>query len=114
MLARRILALINLAWPMVAMAADHRTTTEAATVLYDAPSSKARPLFVYGKDVPVETLVSVEGWIKIRDNSGTIGWIPSKSLSDKRMLLVRVPVADIRAEADDAAPVVFRAEQNVL
>ena len=30
------------------------------------------------------------------------------------MLLVRVPVADIRANPDEAAPVVFRAEQNVL
>ncbi len=30
------------------------------------------------------------------------------------MLLVRVAVADVRANPDDAAPVVFRAEQNVL
>ena len=30
------------------------------------------------------------------------------------MLVVRVPLADVRANPDDAAPLVFRAEQNVL
>ena len=69
---------------------------------------------MYGRDVPVESLVSVEGWTKVRDASGTIGWMPSKSLADKRMLLVRAPGADVRAAPDDKAPVVFRAERDVL
>jgi hypothetical protein len=30
------------------------------------------------------------------------------------MLMVRVPLAEVRERADDAAPVAFRAEQNVL
>jgi SH3-like domain-containing protein len=95
-------------------AADFRSTVEAPTVLYDAPSAKARPLFVYGRDVPMEVLVSVEGWTKVRDATGTIGWIAGKGLSDKRALLVRAAVADVRANPEDNAPVVFRAEQNVL
>jgi SH3-like domain-containing protein len=97
-----------------AAAADYKTTAEAPTLLYDAPSTKARPLFVYGRDVPLEVLVAVEGWTKIRDVSGAFGWIPNKGLANKRMLLVRVPVAEVRANPDDAAPLVFRAEQNVL
>ena len=97
-----------------ALAAEFRVTGEAPTLLYDAPSAKARPLFVYGRDVPVEVLVTVEGWTKVRDVGGAIGWIASKGLADKRMLVVRVPAADVRANPDDAAPVVFRAEQNVL
>ena len=98
----------------VALAAEFRVTGEAPMLLYDAPSAKARPLFVYGRDVPVEVLVTVEGWTKVRDVGGAIGWIASKGLADKRMLVVRVPAADVRANPDDAAPVVFRAEQNVL
>jgi SH3-like domain-containing protein len=97
-----------------ACAADYRTTSDAPTLLYDAPSLKARPLFVYGRDVPLEVLVTVEGWTKIRDVGGAFGWIPNKSLTEKRSLLVRVAVADVRANPDDAAPLVFRAEQNVL
>ncbi|HEY6894763.1 MAG TPA: SH3 domain-containing protein [Rhodanobacteraceae bacterium] len=102
------------AWSVTAAATDFRVTSDAATILYDAPSSRAKPMFVYGRDVPVETLVSVEGWTKIRDAAGTIGWVPAKALSDKRMVVVRAPVADVRAAPDDSAPVVFRAEHDLL
>jgi SH3-like domain-containing protein len=95
-------------------ASDFRSTAEAATVLYDAPSAKARPLFVLGRDTPLEVIVPVEGWIKVRDAGGTIGWVDKGSLADRRSLVVRVPLAEVRAHADDAAPLVFRAEQNVL
>jgi SH3-like domain-containing protein len=98
----------------MAVAADYKTTAEAPTILYDAPSTKAKPLFIYGRDVPLEVLVVVEGWTKIRDYGGVFGWIPNKSLADKRVMLVRVPVAEIRANPDDASPTVFRAEQSVL
>ena len=109
----RVLA-VALALPALAWAADFRSTREPATVMYDAPSARAKPLFVYGRDVPVESLVSVEGWTKVRDASGTIGWMPAKSLADRRMLVVRAAVADAHAAPDDASPVVFRAERNVL
>jgi SH3-like domain-containing protein len=100
--------------PALASAADFRSTQDPATVLYDAPSARAKPLFVYGRGVPVEALVSVEGWTKVRDAAGTIGWMASKSLGGKRMLVVRAPFADVRAAAGEAAPVVFRAERDVL
>ena len=110
--ARILIAVAAL--PALASAADFRSTQDAATVLYDAPSARAKPLFVYGRGVPVEALVSVEGWTKVRDAAGTIGWMASKSLAGRRMLVVRAPVADVRAAADEAAPVVFRAERDVL
>ncbi|MBA3507589.1 MAG: hypothetical protein H0T80_17670 [Betaproteobacteria bacterium] len=97
-----------------ALAAEYKATAETPTVLYDGPSAKAKPLFVYGRDVPMEVLVAVEGWTKVRDMSGTIGWIAHKSLDDRRMVVVRVPVAEIRASPDESAPVVFRAERDVL
>jgi len=97
-----------------AAAAEFRSTSEPATVLYDAPSSRARPLFVYGREVPVEVLVGVEGWTKVRDAAGTICWMPAKSLSDRRVVVVRPGVADVRANAEDTAPVVFRAEKDVI
>ena len=102
------------ALPVVAGAADFRSTHDPATVLYDAPSARARPLFVYGRDVPVESLVAVEGWTKIRDASGTIGWMQNKSLYDRRMLVVRAPGADVHATPDDRAPVVFHADRDLL
>ena len=105
---------LSIAVALPVAAADFRATADPAAILYDAPSARARPLFIYGRDVPVETLVSVEGWTKIRDAAGTIGWLQSKSLSDKRMVVVRTPTAEVRATADEGAPVVFRAERDVL
>jgi SH3-like domain-containing protein len=95
-------------------AAEYRATAEAPTILYDGPSAKSKPQFLYGRDVPVEVIVVVEGWAKVRDVGGTIGWIERKALADKRALLVRVPSAEVRERPEDAAPLVFRAEQNVL
>ena len=97
-----------------APAAEFRTTAEAGTLIYDAPSVKAKPLFVLGRDVPLEVIVPVEAWIKVRDAGGTIGWVEKRALTDRHTLVVKVPVADIRAIPDEGAPVVFRAEQNVL
>jgi len=117
MLRRLTIAALALALALpagAAAAAEYRATAEAATVLYDAPSARAKPMFVYGRDVPLETLVSVEGWTKVRDMQGAIGWIANKALADKRMLVVRSGVADVRSGAEESAPVVFRAEHNVL
>ena len=109
-LAAAALALCSLG----AAAAEFRSTSDPATVLYDAPSARARPMFVYGREVPVEVLVGVEGWTKVRDAAGTIGWMSAKSLSDKRVVVVRPAVADVRANPDEAAPIVFRAEKDVI
>ncbi|HUH92687.1 MAG TPA: SH3 domain-containing protein [Casimicrobiaceae bacterium] len=96
-----------------AAASDFRSTSDAA-VLYDAPSLKSKALFAIGRDYPLEVIVSVEGWLKVRDAAGTVAWIEKKSTGDKRMLLVRVPAADILAAPESSAALVFRAEQNVL
>ena len=100
-------------WAAVVGAAEFRATSEAV-VLYDAPSSKSKPLYVLGRDYPLEIIVNVEGWLKVRDAGGTVAWVEKKSIGDKRVLLVRSAVADVLASPEAAAPVVFKAEQNVL
>ncbi|MBK7791942.1 MAG: hypothetical protein IPJ62_05075 [Betaproteobacteria bacterium] len=95
-------------------AVEFRSTAEPATVLYDAPSTRAKALFVLGRDTPLELIVALENWTKVRDVGGTIGWVEKKTLAERRTLVVRVPLAEIRASPDEAAPLVFRAELNVL
>jgi SH3-like domain-containing protein len=114
MRARAGAVVLAAAFAAGAAAAEFRVTAEQPTILYDGPSAKSKPQFLYGRDVPVEVIVSVEGWAKVRDAGGTIGWIERKALAERRMLMIRVPLAEVRERADDAAPVAFRAEQNVL
>jgi SH3-like domain-containing protein len=97
----------------IAGAAEFRSTADAA-LLYDAPSVKAKPLYALGRDYPLEVIVTVDGWLKVRDVDGTLAWIENKSVADKRVLMVRAAVADILASPDASAPVVFRAAENVL
>jgi SH3-like domain-containing protein len=98
---------------MGAIGAEFHSTSETV-VLYDAPSVKAKPLFVLGREVPVEVIVAVEGWYKIRDATGTVAWMEKKSAADRRTVVVRSSTADVLATPDASAAVVFKAEQNVL
>ena len=107
-------AAAGLGWAGAGAAADFRSVAENAAVLYDAPSAKAKKLYVVSHGYPVEVLVVVEGWSKVRDAAGELTWIESKQLSDKRTVMVRMPLAQVREAADDNAPVAFEAQQYVL
>lgn len=97
-----------------ALALDFRSVDGNAAVLYDAPSAKAKKLYVVSQGYPLEVVVVLEGWIKVRDASGELAWVESKALSEKRTVMVKVPVAPVRQAADDASPIVFEAQQNVI
>jgi SH3-like domain-containing protein len=71
-------------------------------------------LFLLGKGYPVELLVTLEGWYKVRAASGKLAWIEARDLSPARTLAIKVARADVRAAPQDDAPVVFQAEQDVL
>jgi SH3-like domain-containing protein len=105
------LAALTAAWP--ALALDYRAVTEAAP-LYDAPSAKSKPLFVVLAGTPVELVVSLEGWSKVRDSRGGLAWIEKKYLTEKRNVMVRVDRAQVRAAAEDKAALVFEAERDVV
>ena len=50
----------------------------------------------------------------MRDAGGTVAWIDRKNVGDKRMLIVRAPVAEVLAGPAENTALVFKAEQNVL
>jgi SH3-like domain-containing protein len=95
-----------------AFAIEYRSV-ETATVLYDAPSVKGKPLFVIRRHTPVESVVSLEGWVKVRDADGGLAWIERKHLSEQRTVQVVADRAPVRSAAEDAAPLAFEAEKGV-
>ena len=109
----------RLAWLLAAAAssagaAEYRSVQENAAVLYDAPSRAATPLFVVQRNYPLEVIVNLDAWVKVRDHAGALTWIERKSLGDKRMLLVTNASAEARVRAEDGAPAAFVAAQNVV
>ena len=105
-----VLALPGLA----AGAAEFRTIGERPAILYDAPSAKADRLFVASRFYPLEVLVKLEFWTKVRDVNGEVAWVENKSLGERRTALVTVPLADVRAAANLQSPLVFEAYKHVL
>lgn len=97
-----------------AWALEFRSVAGDGAVLFDAPSLKARPLYLIARGTPVEAVVSLEGWVKVRDASGELAWIERKALAEKRMLIVTARVAAVRVQADTGAPLAFEAEKDVL
>ncbi|MHB1592329.1 MAG: SH3 domain-containing protein [Sulfuricella sp.] len=94
-------------------ALDYRSIGAERAILYDAPSVRAKRLFVVDKYYPVEVVVNLDQWVKVRDSAGGLAWIEKKNLSDARMVVVTVVRADIRQAADRNAPLVFQAERDV-
>jgi SH3-like domain-containing protein len=96
-----------------ACAADYRSVGEAGAVLYDAPSREATPLYVVSKDYPLEVIVHTEAWTKVRDHTGTLSWIETRSLAERHMVMVTAPTAQARQRPEEGAPVSFVAAQDV-
>jgi SH3-like domain-containing protein len=111
---RRAAALIAMLLSAPAAAAsDFRSVQDSAAVLYDAPSRQATPLFVVSRLYPLEVIVNLEAWVKVRDHTGALTWIERKALSERRTVLVTAALAEARARPEDGAPLVFSASQNV-
>ena len=94
--------------------ADFRQTTENATIAYEGPSAKATKQFIYSRGTPVELVVTIEGWVKVRDASGALVWMEKKTLGERSNVQVKSTIADIYAAPDAASPIVFRADSGVL
>ena len=97
----------------LAHALDYRSVAEVAPA-YDAPSAKSKPLFVMLAGTPVELVVGLDGWSKVRDSKGDLVWIEKRHLAEKRNVIVRVDRAQIRATADEKSALVFEAERDVI
>lgn len=110
---RATLALPGILLCAFAQASDFRSVQESAAVLYDAPSRAARPLVVVSKHYPLELIVNLEAWVKVRDHTGALAWVEKKYLSEKRMVMVTAPSAEVRARPEDGAPQAFVAVSGV-
>lgn len=110
---RRAAAALVLAVAATAAQAQFLSVGENATVLYDAPSRNAKPLYVVSRHYPLEVIVNLEAWVKVRDHTGALTWVERKTLVEQRMVVVTAPAAEARVRPEDGAPAAFVAVQNV-
>jgi SH3-like domain-containing protein len=99
--------------PRLAGVARYRSISRPETVMFDAPSDKARRLFVAPHGMPVEVVSVLRTWVKVRDPLGDLTWVTRDDLNDRRMLMATT-VAVLRREAQPAAQAWFSVDRGVV
>jgi SH3-like domain-containing protein len=97
-----------------ALALDYRSVEVPVAILYDSPSQKGKKLYLIRSQTPVEVVVRVEGWFKVRDAEGTMAWIEARNVGERRTLVVTAPRAEIRQSEKPDAPVVGELDKWVV
>lgn len=95
-------------------ALEFKSVGAAPAVLFDAPSAKGRKMFVAPRGMPVEVVLTYGEWTKVRDSSGGLSWVESRTLTPRRNVVVTVAGARVRESAADNAPLAYTADKGVL
>lgn len=109
----RLVALCMLCAASAVQAVDYVSVGESSAILFDAPSLKAKKLFVVNRYMPFEQVVTLDNWVKVRDRSGALYWLEKRVLTNKNYVFAVNPLVDVRTEPDLGASRVFQARQNV-
>lgn len=87
---------------MHANAADFRSVLPAKAITYDAPSVASKKLYIMNQGYPVEIIVNLGEWVKVRDQQSGLSWIEGKDLDTKRTVVVTDNTDIKEAESADS------------
>ena len=107
-----MLALLTLVFSISANALEFRSVAPAKAVLYDAPSLEATKLYILNAGYPVEIIVNLGDWLKVRDQLGGLSWIENKHLSTKRTVLT-IEKTDIKSTENVGSTLLATVEKDV-
>lgn len=96
-----------------ASAVEYVSVSENSAILYNAPSIRAKKLFVVNRYMPFEQVVTLQSWVKVRDRSGGLYWVEKRALSSKRYVVALLPLVDVHAAPDAGSPRLFQVRQQV-
>ena len=113
LLVARVLFIVLAAAAGCAQALDYASVADDSAILYDAPSVKAKKLFVVSRYWPLEQVVTLDAWVKVRDSSGSLAWIEKRALSNKHFVVVTAALAVVRQLPEDNAAAVMQVRQQV-
>ncbi len=87
---------------------------EKPAILYDGLSTKANKIFILSRFRPVEVLVKLDKWTKVRDAENFIGWMENAFIGEKRYVQISSNSAEIRVAPNANASTVFEAQRAVI
>ena len=90
------------------------TIGDKPAIMFDAPSTRANKTFIVNALTPLEVLVKLDKWTKVRDTENSNGWVENSALGERRHVQVSAASADVRAMPGANAALVFDAQRTVL
>jgi SH3-like domain-containing protein len=111
--AKSLILFAGLASHFSAFALEFRSILPTKAITYDAPSKEASKLYILGNGYPVEVIVNLGDWVKVRDNQGGLSWLENKALSPKRTVLV-LAKTEIKASEDATSALLATVEKDVV
>ena len=79
-------------FPLIAISffaqADFISVKAKQAVLFEGPSNTTEKMFIVTEGYPLEVLVSLKDWKKVKDHNGKISWIESKFTHIERTVLI--------------------------
>lgn len=95
-------------------ALEYRSVAIAKAVMLDGPSANASKLYIVSLGYPVEVIVNLGDWLKVRDSQGGLNWIEAKALATKRTVLVTTNHAEIKQSADASSGLLATVDKDVV
>lgn len=95
-------------------AADYVSVADGPAILYDSPSTKGSKLFVVSRYMPLELIVKLKDWVKVRDSSSNIAWIEERALSSKHFVVVTSDLSPVRQAPEDNAAILAQVKKQVV
>lgn len=112
-LAAAIVASLLLVWTGSAWALDYRSVGTPSAILYERPTLKSKKLYVVSKYTPLEQVVNLREWAKVRGQDGKLAWVEKRALVNTRYVVVTAALADVHQRPDTASALAFRARKQV-
>jgi SH3-like domain-containing protein len=94
--------------------AEFRSVSVSKTILYEAPSATTKRIYLVSEGYPLEVIVNLGVWLKVRDPYGTLSWVESKNLQSKRTVIVKVDKANIFKEPELKSALLANIEKDVV
>ncbi len=94
--------------------AEFRSVASSKTILYEAPSATTKRVYLVDEGYPLEIIVNLGDWLKVRDPYGTLSWAESKNLQSKRTVIVKVDKANIHKDPESKSALVATIEKDVV
>jgi len=94
--------------------AEFRSVASPKTILYEAPSATTKRVYLVDEGFPLEIIVNLGDWLKVRDLYGTLSWVESKNLQPKRTVIVKVDKANIHKDPESKSALIATIEKDVV